>query len=454
MKRLEVIVDTPAGPLKERRIDRIGPMDVTVLVSDRGSVPMNIGAVLQFDLACGPSLPTVRALLSERILTIPRLRQRLWRVPFGCGRPVWVDDPEFVLDRHLIEREWPAPGDDKQLLDVAAELLCQRLEIDRPLWLACLVTDAVGGRASLILVLHHVLADGLGGLAILAALADPGLDVPARPFPQRPPRRRELVVDTAREKIRAASNLPVRLRRGSAGLRELGLGPTRPHLVEKTSLNRPTSNRRRLGVVTVSLADIAAVAHRASGTVNDVVLTAVTGALLATLRASGEHPTRLVVSVPVSGRHSATAERLGNNTGVRPVAVPTLVDDHARLAEIIRLTGMTRELVRASSAGPLGFAFRALTRLGLFRKFIDRQRLVHTFESNMRGPTEPLSFGGHRISAVVPAAVNPGNIGVSFDVLSYAGVLSVTVVTDPDIVKELDPLTQALSTVFTRLIDS
>ena len=72
----------------------------------------------------------------------------------------------------------------------------------------------------------------------------------------------------------------------------------------------------------------------------------------------------------------------------------------------------------------------------------------------MRGPTEPLSFGGHRVSAVVPAAVNPGNIGVAFDALSYAGVLSVTLVTDPDIVEELDPLTHSLSAVYARLTNS
>ena len=99
-----------------------------------------------------------------------------------------------------------------------------------------------------------------------------------------------------------------------------------------------------------------------------------------------------MVSVPVSGRSSAAADRLGNNTGVRPIAVPTLADDNARLAEIISLTRTSRELARASSAGPLGLAFRTLSRLGLFQTFIEHQRLVHTFESNMRGPTEPLSL--------------------------------------------------------------
>ena len=208
-----MIVDT-AERIGRRRIDRIGPMDLTVLATDRGSVPMNIGAVLEFDTAGGPSLSAVRALLSERVPTIPRLRQRLQRVRLGCGRPVWVDDPDFVLDQHLIEREWPTPGGDRQLLDVAAELICQRLDPDRPLWRACLVTDPVGGQAALILVLHHVLADGLGGLAVLAALADPGLPAPTRTFPRRPPQWRELAADAAREKLRAASTLPTRLRRG------------------------------------------------------------------------------------------------------------------------------------------------------------------------------------------------------------------------------------------------
>ena len=257
-----------------------------------------------------------------------RLRRGCVRVPFRLRPPGGVDDPRLCARRHIIDGR-PTPRCDRQLLDVAAELICQRLDPDRPLWRACLVTDPVGGQAALIMVLHHVLADGLSGLAILAALADPGLPAPTRTFPRRPPQWRELTVDAAHEKMRAASTLPTRLRRGLAGLRELGLGSSRPRLIEKTSLNRPTSKRRRFATVTVPLADIVTAAHRAGGTVNDVVLAAVTGALITELRARGEHPARLVVSVPVSGRPSATADRLGNNTGVRPIAVPTLADDNA-----------------------------------------------------------------------------------------------------------------------------
>jgi diacylglycerol O-acyltransferase / wax synthase len=124
----------------------------------------------------------------------------------------------------------------------------------------------------------------------------------------------------------------------------------------------------------------------------------------------------------------------------------------ARLAAITASTRRNLTLPRASSAGPLGLAFRALSRLGLFRLFVEHQRLVHTFETNLRGPAEPVSLGGHRIRAIIPAAVNPGNIGVSFDVLSYAGELGVTVVTDPVIVTDPDRLVGALSHRFAALV--
>ena len=158
--------------------------------------------------------------------------------------------------------------------------------------------------------------------------------------------------------------------------------------------------------------------------------------------------------MPVSGRRSTTTARLGNDTGVRPIAVPAVADDHARLATIITLD----ETPNAAAASLLGrsrwaWLFRALSRLGLFRLFVEHQRLVHTFETNLRGPAEPVSLAA-TVRAIIPAAVNPGNIGVSFDVLSYAGVLGVTVVTDPEIVDEPARLTDALTDVFDHLLHS
>ena len=193
-------------------------------------------------------------------------------------------------------------------------------------------------------------------------------------------------------------------------------------------------------------------AHRRGCRLNDLVLTAVAGAMAEVLRRRGEQPAELVVSVPISARRTATADHLGNQTGVVPLVIPTLSDQDARLERVSAESNARRGASRGTSAGPLGLVFRALGALGLFQVFIDHQRLVHTFVTNVRGPEVPVHFAGHRISRVIPAAVTPGNVGVCFDILSYAGGLVVTVVADPDLVAEQDQLTSLLAEEFADLL--
>ncbi|MDV2475998.1 hypothetical protein F8M49_12700 [Rhodococcus zopfii] len=131
---------TNADTSSRARIERAGPADLTVLATDRGPVPMNIGAILGFDASPGPDLSTVSAHLAERIPRIPRLRQRLQRVPIGCGHPVWVDDPGFALEHHLTEQDWPAPAGERQLFDLAAEFVCTP-----PVSRSAVVAGATGG---------------------------------------------------------------------------------------------------------------------------------------------------------------------------------------------------------------------------------------------------------------------------------------------------------------------
>lgn len=427
-------------------IERVGPMDLTVLTADRASVPMNLGAVLVFD-GPAPAPAELLGLLRQRIPRITRMRQVLRRTPVGCGRPVWADDPSFTPDRHIEVLE--CRGDD--LFAVAASALCRPLDPRRPLWRMVLATG--GDCHALIVVLHHVVADGVGGLAALAALADEWPHAgPHRRFPISPPTVRELASEAARDRLHALRSLPGDLRRGVGGLRELGIGRVRPQVAERISLVRPTSRRRALARVTIALEDVSAVAHQHGGTVNDVVLSAVTGALLTILRARGEHPGHLVVSVPVSGRATADPDRLGNNTGVRPIVVPALVDDEDRLAAIVAVTRQQRRSpARAVSAGPLGAVFRLLHRTGLFRLFIEHQRLVHTFETNLRGPGEALHLAGSRIGELVPMVATPGNTGVTFAALSYAGNLTVSVIADPGIVPEYDAVAAAVRRSLTVL---
>ncbi|MEV6562086.1 wax ester/triacylglycerol synthase domain-containing protein [Nocardia sp. NPDC051756] len=431
-------------------IERAGPMDLTVLATDHASIPMQIGAILLFDSAAAPTPASIQALLVERIPRIPRFRQVLRRTPFGCGRPIWVDDPEFSIDRHLAVLVRSKPVAEQELFLLATDLLCVPLARDRPLWRAVLVHAP--GRCSLIVIVHHVLTDGVGGLVALSALTDEGPVSAVRGFPQPPPDGWALAADATGERLRAIRTLPTAFQRVASGLRELGFSWASVRPIERTSLNRPTSPRRRITRVEVDLAEIVAIARHADGTVNDVVLAALTGALLDLLRARGERPRQLVISVPIAGRRGGDLRRLGNDTGVRPIAVAAIDDDSTRLTDIVAVTSAAkRTTVRASSAAPLGGTFRLLHRLGLFQAFIDHQRLVHTFETNLRGPGTALHLAGHRVATLVPLVATPGNVGVTFAVLSYAGSLGVTVIADPDIVTDQDALTAALTARFERL---
>src|SRR6478752_3155583 len=106
-----------------------------VVTNDR-QVPMNTGAILVFDTAHGPDPAALRAVLADRVAAIPRLRQRVQQLPIGCGAPIWVDDAAFAIERHLIDREVVDRPGDRQLLDLAAELVCERLPLDHPPWRA------------------------------------------------------------------------------------------------------------------------------------------------------------------------------------------------------------------------------------------------------------------------------------------------------------------------------
>jgi hypothetical protein len=234
--------------------------------------------------------------------------------------------------------------------------------------------------------------------------------------------------------------LPRRAALAASGLRTLGGG--RPRLVARTSLNRPTGPTRRIAVVDRPLEVVVAAAHRLGCTVNDLVVTAVAGALVDVLTGRGERVDELVVSVPYSARRATTARELGNTSGVVPFRVPgTGADARTRLRQVHAQSVAQRERPRAASAAPLGVAFRWLARLGLFAWFVDRQRLVTTFVTNVPGPTERLRFGGCEVSQVVPVAVTPGNTTATFDVLSYAGRIGVTVVADPAAVPDRELLT-------------
>ncbi|HTO01629.1 MAG TPA: WS/DGAT domain-containing protein [Microthrixaceae bacterium] len=191
-----------------------------------------------------------------------------------------------------------------------------------------------------------------------------------------------------------------------------------------------------------SAEDVAA--HASSATINDVVLTAATSALHTLLLSRGDPIDNFVVSVPVSARKEANVTELGNQVGVIALRLPATGDPFERLGTISETTQAAKRTPLAASAALVGSLFRTLGRLGIFRWFINRQRLVHTFTTNLRGPKTHLYFLDAPIIDVVPIAILAGNVTVSFAVLSYCGTLDITVIADPDTCSELDALAEAL----------
>jgi len=268
-------------------------------------------------------------------------------VPF-CGRPVWVDDFAFDINNHTGSVGCAAPGDGRALMDVAAETVTRPLLPGRPLWSATLVTGLAEGRSALVVVFHHVLADGIGGLAVLSRLVDGAPADVDTDFPRRPPRPPDLLIDLLCSAGRTLVRLPVGLARLRAAATELGLGsdPHAPHC----TLNRPIGAARALEVAHADLGAVHDAAQAAGGTVNDVVLTVVTGALRTVLRNRGETVTRLVISMPVSARGPDSTTKLGNQVGVIPVTVPVTGEPAQRLAAVARITRRRKTAAPGSSA--------------------------------------------------------------------------------------------------------
>ena len=426
-------------------IERASPTDRAFLAMEaRGHVPEQFGVILPLDGAGGFGLAQARQLIAERVPAVPRLRQRLIRAPFGCGGPIWVDDPHFDIRRHVRTMACREPGEEPALLEAALAVIAAPLPRTAPLWSAVLITGLADDSIALVLVLHHALADGVGGLAVLANLVDAPAHAPAGSFPRPAPTVASLARDAFGSKLQALrhSAQSWQLLRASMAAG----GGLRPPRAAPCSLNQRTGPRRRLSVVRADLAALRAAAHRHGATTNDAILVAVAGALHQVLKARGEHLGTLVATVPVSGRRPGSGSALGNMVSPMLVAVPATGDPAERMA---RVAAQVRAHKAAASGPPpiavLGWLFRPLAALGGYHWYMNHQHRFHTLVSHVRGPAEPVTFGGCAVTSAIPAGVaEGGNLTVYFEALSYAGTLTLTAITDPGHFPDPGALTGAL----------
>jgi diacylglycerol O-acyltransferase / wax synthase len=416
------------------------------LALQRTTVPEQFGVVLVIEPDGNFDTGAAVQLLATRIRAVPRLRQRIVRVPPGCGRPVWVDDPTFAVDGHLDAEACPPPGDEAAMLAAAAELLVRPLRVDRPLWAARFITGLAGGQVALVVVVQHALADGLGGLAVLGALLDGAPPPVDRPFPIPAPTRTELVTDVFATSVRTLARLP--------GLRcrpSRSPEPVRPARIGRAaacSLLAPTGPRRRVAVARADLEAIRATAHVRGATVNDALVSAIAGAMHACLDRRGEDPPPFVIAVPVAVRRGTTATDPGNAFTEARAAVSGGGDPGQRLADVAAVMRRRKEsAMQPATLSVAAVAVRAMVASGAYGWYMRRQRYLHTVMTNLRGPEQSVALNGAPITGMLPLAVGGGgNVTVTFAALSYAGTLAVTVTADPDVTPDLPLLTAELQT--------
>ena len=294
------------------------------------------------------------------------------------------------------------------------------------------------------------MADGIGGLAILADLVDgaEAVGTPPDVYPARPaPGPRALLADAWRERAASSSigeDCGAVSRRTIAGLGPAAAHASCTHLAEPAHRASPPV-RGRPGRTRTDSRD----ARSHGATVNDVVLAVVAPALRDLLNSRGESADQFTVSVPVARRTTVKTSELGNDVGVAPMVVGAVGNPSVRLEAT---AAMSRDLKGVPGDGDLFAPFvRALGRLHLIRPFLERQHMINTLVTNLRGPSERLSFLGAPISDAIALSVVTGNVTVAFAVLSYAGTLTVTVVADPDTCPDLPLLREAVARHFAEM---
>jgi len=446
----------PAGPGGVARdaapgIVRASATDRAMMALGGREVPAQIGALLLLDDARTLDRDRVSTVLQQRISAVPQLRRRIERVPLGCGGPVWVDDPDFDVRRHVGEITVPEGIGEQDMYDVALGRVMTPVPWTAPPWAVAVLREPDGRTVGLVMVMHHVLADGVGGLAVLAAVVDPGAPR-ENPSPLVPiPSRRDLAAQAWRQRLQSVRRFP----RWQADYRRsmAAGGGWRGPRAAVCSLLRPTGPQRRMVTASADLTRLAPAAHALGATVNDVLLVAIGAAIAEVLAARGERVDPLMVVVPVSGRGGGAAE-LGNVVAPLLVPVPTTGVIASRVARVSAYVRAQKQL----ATGPppiatLGWLFRPVAALGGYHWYMNRQRRLHTLVTHVRGPRIRVCFDGRPVRGAVPIVVGDnGNVAVHFTVMSYAGTLTVAAIADPRLVPELDALADAISRELGRLV--
>jgi len=462
-----------------RSYERLSGLDGSFLAFETPTTYMHVAVTAVFEVGPtatpqgGVDIRRIRAHIASRLHLIPRYRQRVRHIPL-VNDAVWVDDDEFDLSYHVRHTSLPRPGGERQLQRLCAEILERPLDRRRPLWEVWIIEGLVGGRFAMLAKVHHCMVDGIAGVGLLAALLsmepDTKVEKAERWVPRREPSERELLRDEINRRANASMRVARGLRRALQsprragrvlrkragavwGLMNAGLSGAPP-----LPFNKPISPHRRVDWLSFDLATVKQVKTHFGGTINDVVLATVAGAVRKFLeqRRQDVSSPELRVVVPVSVRTADERGAMGNRVSVWVVSLP--LDEHDarfRMATVCESTAGLKENEQSLGAEVLTQAAEWTTAnlLNLAVRFINRSSQYNLIVTNVPGPPVPFYLLGSRMLSVYPHVPLFENQGLGVALLSYAGNLYWGLTGDWDQVPDLQMFTKVVAESFSELCE-
>jgi WS/DGAT/MGAT family acyltransferase len=452
--------------------DRLTGLDASFLALEKAGAHMHVGSVLVFD-GEAPSYEDFAAMIESRLHQVPRYRQKLAFPPLAQARPVWIDDPHFNIGYHVRHTALPAPAGEEQLRKLAGRVFSQQLDRSKPLWEIWLVNRVNEDQFALVCKTHHALVDGISGVDIMTVLFDLEPEPPPREpgpawYPRPEPGSAELIGDALSEFAgapigaakaaagaitapREAGAAAARTLSGLASMAAAGIGgaPSSP-------LNTRIGPHRRFAWVESDLGRFKAIKGAIGGTVNDVVLAVVTGALRDHLLRRGRDPSgiELKAMVPVSIRADEERGALGNRVAAiyapLPVGLADPVERFQTIHEALSHLKQSGQAVGAERLTQLA-GFAAPTVLDQAARLQSRQRFFNLTVTNVPGPQFPLYLMGRRLHAFYPKVPLVLNTALGIAIMSYDGKLFFGLLGDYDEMADLDDFATDLRAAIAEL---
>jgi diacylglycerol O-acyltransferase len=458
---------------QQQHMDRLSAIDASFLTQEGSASHMHVGGILVFE-GPPPSYPDLLDHIRSRLHLVPRFRQKLASPPLQMGRPFWVDDHSFNLEYHVRHSALPQPGSEEQLRRLAGRIFSQQLDRGKPLWELWLVQGLERRRFALVTKTHHALVDGVSGVDIATVLFDvTPVPEPAEPEHEFVPDPEPSQVDLVARGIEGLAATPLMLagRLRSAvehpgpaigqiteaieALGEVGWALANP--APDVPLNTPIGSHRRYTWVRAELGDLKRIKNALGGTVNDVVLAVVTGALRRWLHSRGVRTEGLELRalVPVSIRAEDERGQLGNRIAAVRGPLPVYIEDPVRRLKVVReaMDGVKSSKQALGAEVIARFNdFAPPTLLAQASRLNFSTRLFNLIATNVPGPQIPLYVLGRELQDVFPVAFLPENHALAIAVASYNGGIDFGLLADYDAMDDVDVIAEGIESAIAELL--